>query len=270
MFTPAAKRRRLDDANQTLRKPFKSPALVRDRDPSNAAEAVPEQERKQVTPGSVGGGGGGGGAERRGDVYVTPSKKRTTTTTTQHCPFTLSRPQVGGSHSHGEGEEVTTPSGKAGGRRAAAAAAAGGSGSGSGSGSARTARQEEGREEVIRQAERIRGAAAAAGADEGPDGKEGLEGLVAKWRAASRMAAEEVFEGSKERVRNMGGMKGWNRARREFAEEERGFEGQDGAERGGDDDDEHEEFTMGTMLKSMNIDFDAIGYDEDAGWWRDG
>ncbi|CCF47041.1 hypothetical protein CH063_15585 [Colletotrichum higginsianum] len=37
-----------------------------------------------------------------------------------------------------------------------------------------------------------------------------------------------------------------------------------------EDDEEVEEFTMGTMLRSMNIDFDIIGYDEDAGWWRDG
>lgn len=31
-----------------------------------------------------------------------------------------------------------------------------------------------------------------------------------------------------------------------------------------------DEFTLGTMLRSMNVDFDVIGYDEDTGWWRDG
>ncbi|KAL3305181.1 DNA repair protein Dds20/Mei5 [Colletotrichum asianum] len=44
MYTPAAKRQRLDDASNTLRKPFKSPAVVRDRD-SAAGEATASSPR---------------------------------------------------------------------------------------------------------------------------------------------------------------------------------------------------------------------------------
>ena len=42
-----------------------------------------------------------------------------------------------------------------------------------------------------------------------------LETLVAKWRGVAQSAADEVFEGARERVARMGGMKAWRERMRE-------------------------------------------------------
>ena len=161
-----------------------------------------------------------------------------------------------------------------------------------------------------------------------------LAGLIAKWRQASRAAAEEVFEAARDRVDRMGGVgamrereremverrRGWDvddrRAERERrigemrarAEEEgvrigmaemeewglgdeemdtggdgeqgEGFEDTGGADGGRDDEvsmvfgDERsprltvlQNFTIGMMLKSMNIDLDLIGYSMEGEMW---
>ena len=49
-------------------------------------------------------------------------------------------------------------------------------------------------------------------------GDERLESLIAKWRAASRQAAEEVYTGARERVDRMGGVAAWREREREKAE----------------------------------------------------
>ncbi|EQB51774.1 hypothetical protein CGLO_08644 [Colletotrichum gloeosporioides Cg-14] len=273
MNTPAAKRRRLDDASNTLRKPFKSPAVVRNRDAAAGdATASPSRTDAVNTNSSstrCGGSATGATAQRSGIQLTTPAKQLSMPT---RRPFSLSRPQRGVSPSPLRTTGDGTPTGL------------------------RTARDVAGREEIIRQAERIRGGRSGAGSET----DEELIVLIAKWRAASRQAAEEVFEASKERVQSMGGMKAWRKTRREEqksflermmeeeprrdrdedADKEDGYspdnvgaenEGdkEDGDEAGEDDEDE-DEFTLGTMLKSMNIDFEVIGYDEDTGWWRDG
>lgn len=61
-----------------------------------------------------------------------------------------------------------------------------------------------------------------------------LEALVAKWRGVAQSAADEVFEGARERVARMGGMKAWRERMREGRmggwgeeeEQERGAEGE--------------------------------------------
>ncbi|PLN80665.1 hypothetical protein BDW42DRAFT_201207 [Aspergillus taichungensis] len=116
-----------------------------------------------------------------------------------------------------------------------------------------------------------------------------LEGLVAKWRGVAQSAAEEVFEGARERVARMGGMKAWRERMREDrmggwgeGEEEqkrgageegddyggtlerhrgRGIEEKESETRDGDDGDDEEEFTMDVMLKTLNVDLKAIGFD---------
>ncbi|GKT43183.1 uncharacterized protein ColSpa_03364 [Colletotrichum spaethianum] len=304
MFTPAAKRRRVDTANETLRKPFKSP-MVRDREEQVAGPAATEDttaSSPQLKPKGATRAGPDSGVGPRGTTattrprgvgtqMTTPAKQAATPT---RRPFSVPRPQLhpGASPSplrtgfHGVARPVTK-------------------GGVSVPGSKST-REAEGREEILRQAGRIRGGG------EGETDEELLE-LIEKWRAASRIAAEEVFEGSRERVEGMGGLKAWRRARREdgvrFAERMREEDGEgrgrghgdegveesspghveeeDGREAREDDDgedeastatrlrgerstDDQQEFTMGTMLRSMNISFDIIGYDEDTGWWRDG
>ncbi|PGH06215.1 hypothetical protein AJ79_06603 [Helicocarpus griseus UAMH5409] len=131
-----------------------------------------------------------------------------------------------------------------------------------------------------------------------------LEVLIRKWKTASREAAEELFVGAEERVKRMGGVKGWREGMRK-AEERRarwdeeemvanavnGGEGEDGEEieglraeevdvdvdvdadvakekkEGDGDGDEDESFTMDMMLKSLNIELDLIGFDKDTQQW---
>ncbi|RHZ45300.1 putative DNA repair protein Dds20/Mei5 [Aspergillus thermomutatus] len=115
-----------------------------------------------------------------------------------------------------------------------------------------------------------------------------LEALILKWKTVSQEAAEEVFEGARERVSRMGGMKAWRErmqsdsARWEQEEmnswygnaEAEGFEADEGEleqrkaelfdevemprkeqEVGaGKETPEDEEFTMDIMLKTLNID----------------
>lgn len=202
MFTPAAKRRRLDAANETLRKPFKSPAVRRDgdRDAGTSAAAAEDgtasSSAAQTDPGSAQRTGGASGARRlEMRQQTTPAKQLSTPTRPR--PFSVPRPQHGASPSplrrtplarKGTVANNVTPTG------------------------IRSAREVEGREEIIRQAERIRRG------DGGTD--EELVALIDKWKAASRLAAEEVFEASKERVQSMGGMRAWRKTRRE---EQRSF-----------------------------------------------
>ncbi|KLJ06732.1 hypothetical protein EMPG_17774 [Blastomyces silverae] len=133
-----------------------------------------------------------------------------------------------------------------------------------------------------------------------------LEVLVAKWKTASREAAEELFVGAEDRVKRMGGVKGWRenmrkaqesrarwddderdvggkgemgsegeeevkRRRAEMAEEIEGLEtrsdGKDGNKNKIGEGDEDESFTMDMMLKSLNIELDIIGFDKDTQQW---
>ncbi|KAK1635956.1 hypothetical protein BDP81DRAFT_406758 [Colletotrichum phormii] len=308
MFTPAAKRRRVDAANETLRKPFRSP-LVRDRDPGPGpdrnregitAAAVASSPSARVTTGVKTGGVSGLATTttttpRQGGTWkATPAKQKQTistpTPTPARRPFSVPRPHISQTGASPSPLRTTAAAGSFVARRTQAPGLVGGS--------KKSEREAEGREEILRQAERIRGVGIGTvggkSAGEGGETDEELVELIAKWRAASRIAAEEVFEGSRERVEGMGGLKAWRRARREdevrfrgmMEEEEKGVgigrgceewgEGDDGEGdgdgecEGEEEEEEEEEFTMGTMLRSMNIDFEIIGYDEDIGWWRDG
>ncbi|KXH53582.1 DNA repair protein Dds20/Mei5 [Colletotrichum simmondsii] len=332
MFTPAAKRRRVDAANETLRKPFRSPLVQRDR--GRDQDPGPERTRKVSTADvAAAAAAEDPAAEEDGDCdsaapaatdpaaasspsfargaatttpryatekFATPGKRgvsgtftSTSTATPAVTPTPTRRPfsvpRARGLQLTGASPSPlrTTTAGSYGGPGARKT----GPGLGFVSGGNKSEREAEGREEILRQAERIRGPVG-----EGETDEELVE-LIGKWRAASRIAAEEVFEGSRERVEGMGGLKAWRRARREdevrfmaMLEGEKGagrarrggceeWEGDDerdhGEEGGGEGIDEEEEaeeeeFTMGTMLRSMNIDFEIIGYDEDTGWWRDG
>ncbi|KAF2201620.1 hypothetical protein GQ43DRAFT_455644 [Delitschia confertaspora ATCC 74209] len=127
---------------------------------------------------------------------------------------------------------------------------------------------------------------------------EELKVLVEKWISATRAAAEELFAGTRDRVNRMGGVQGWREREKEQREwrsqwdkEERGIEGQrEDEEQEGyyertevekEEEEEEEEdeepsgggsdetFTMGMMLKTLNIDLDLIGYDKEAQRWSD-
>ncbi|KAJ5767361.1 uncharacterized protein N7511_004977 [Penicillium nucicola] len=117
-----------------------------------------------------------------------------------------------------------------------------------------------------------------------------LEGLIVKWRRISQDAADEAFVGAQARVNKMGGMKAWKRHSKRDAtrweedeetreiehvdEEEEEYrnlgglsemlEGRKIIERGTESD---EEFCMGYMLQTLNIDPKLIGYDVVAQRW---
>ncbi|KAF7117082.1 hypothetical protein CNMCM5793_005766 [Aspergillus hiratsukae] len=128
-----------------------------------------------------------------------------------------------------------------------------------------------------------------------------LEALILKWKTVSQEAAEEVFEGARERVSRMGGMKAWReRMQSDSArwEQEEMKSWYDSAEAEGvaiDEEEleqrkaelldevemprkeqeagtgreapEDEEFTMDIMLKTLNIDLKMIGYDKSTQRW---
>ncbi|ODH53242.1 hypothetical protein GX48_00438 [Paracoccidioides brasiliensis] len=124
-----------------------------------------------------------------------------------------------------------------------------------------------------------------------------LEVLIAKWKAASREAAEELFVSAEKRVERMGGVKGWKERMRQAQEkrarwdedvravgdrEDLESEWDEEVERkkaemetdsenvgGGNNEleDEDESFTMDMMLKSLNVELDIIGFDKDTQQW---
>lgn len=126
-----------------------------------------------------------------------------------------------------------------------------------------------------------------------------LEGLINKWRTTSREAAEEVFVGMKAKVDGMGGWKKWRSTQAEGAtgwndsqEENKGYAEKYGSDRDDegkeekrerrrmerdvkeqaekeDEEDEDEGFTMETMLKSLDIPLEVIGYDKAQQQWND-
>ena len=132
-----------------------------------------------------------------------------------------------------------------------------------------------------------------------------LEALIVKWRAASRAAAEEVFDGARDKVNKMGGVGAMRDRERQSKEKawgwddepkrdeeadgddnERSQEDSDGfriGEKEGEEQDEREKgaervetygeddegYTMDMMLRTLNIDLDVIGYDKGLQKWID-
>lgn len=145
--------------------------------------------------------------------------------------------------------------------------------------------------DLIRQARRIEDASRRKRPGEKIDAE--LKELITKWKAASRLAAEELFELVKGRVESMGGGEAWRRSRRGNAyddhddgegrgvkrvrdsedEEHEAKEGEgdeEGREGQGKEGEGNEEgFTMLMMLRSLNIEPEVLGWDEGEEKWKD-
>ncbi|KAK4178647.1 hypothetical protein QBC36DRAFT_324275 [Triangularia setosa] len=144
--------------------------------------------------------------------------------------------------------------------------------------------------ELVRQAKRIEEASRRKRPGEEVDAE--LKELITKWKVASRQAAEELFEVVKGRVDGMGGGGAWRESRKRRlgdwddgpdykkqrdegdGEEREGYEceveGDDGEEQDqkeGDGDDT-EGFTMLMMLKSLNIEPEILGWDPGEEKWK--
>ncbi|GLA48174.1 ERAD-associated protein [Aspergillus niger] len=107
---------------------------------------------------------------------------------------------------------------------------------------------------------------------------EELEKLIVKWRGVGQRVAEEVFEGARERVSRMGGVRGWREREMERSRSGGWWDDNEGKNGGGEGvkgdeekeveaEEEEEEFTIGMMLKTMGIDFKVIGYDGEGQRW---
>ncbi|KAJ4988828.1 DNA repair protein Dds20/Mei5 [Stagonosporopsis vannaccii] len=131
---------------------------------------------------------------------------------------------------------------------------------------------------------------------------EDLQVLIDTWRTASRAAAEELFGDTRDRVNRMGGVSAWKDREKEakertmkwdleekeverermeearengeiedeaydryaeLAEQHGSHEEEEGMSKAADDDS----FTMDMMLKILNIDLKLIGYNKDAQRW---
>ncbi|EPE10072.1 hypothetical protein F503_05167 [Ophiostoma piceae UAMH 11346] len=111
--------------------------------------------------------------------------------------------------------------------------------------------------------------------------------LIAKWREAGRLAAEEVYEFVAKRIAGAGGIKAWQAMaappppeedqecfkRRDDDEEECAYEREQADERREEEKQQEEEksqnFTMAMMLASLNVEPDLLAYDEVEERWKD-
>ncbi|KAK4454810.1 hypothetical protein QBC34DRAFT_433728 [Podospora aff. communis PSN243] len=264
---PSAKRRRVEAANSTLRKPFKSPLIKRPANPNLTSTPTPRTTGagtagRNVFDGPASGSGIAGirisSPSPLRFTPVTPNLKRRSMSPTKGR-------RTAGSREGGDGDTLQDQLRKI--QRETAA----------------RIRAAEAELEVVEQAVQIRQESEAKRPGEEIDAE--LKELVGKWKGASRMAAEELFELIKGRVERMGGTKGMLRRREGYYgggddAERRGGEEREGNESDGEreDDGDREEveeenenqgFTMLAMLKSLNIEPELLGWDPSEEKWLD-
>lgn len=265
MSTPSAKRRRVNTANATLRKPFQSPVIRR---PAPAAEAAADG-----TPGSGINGSktpDAATSNRSSDeVYSSGSPSVPSQLGALRPASTLLNPSKTPAGSARQGSKRKKPWGTQ----------AGASGPDNGrddddndskddnpfmalvkahrkAGQDAMIRDVGRRLETVQQARRIEGAPSEGGDPEGPADQE-LRGLVAKWKGAGRAAADELFEMVRGRVDSSGGPKAWRAMRQRQAEFYRGFDqewpatSRSAGGGGGDDDDERKLFAQDEVESSL-------------------
>ncbi|KUI54684.1 hypothetical protein VP1G_02038 [Cytospora mali] len=262
MSTPAAKRRRVDAANAVLRKPFQSPVIRR----PDAADGTPgpgDTPTSSKTPGTA-----GAGKRSLGNVYSpsSPSVPRKLggvwqqtrpaspllklSKTSELARVGKDRRVSGGVHLGSIGPEGVHDDHDDGNPFMALVNAH------------RTTGQDTMVKEVDKQLEIVQQAKKIEDASEGkyPGGPvdQELRDLVVKWKGASRLAAEELFEMVKCRVDNSGGPKAWKAMQRRQMEFYRGFGHESptkskavGNDDDDDNDDEGKEYAQGEVESSL-------------------
>ncbi|ROV95008.1 hypothetical protein VMCG_08331 [Cytospora schulzeri] len=261
MSTPAAKRRRVDAANAALRKPFQSPVIRRPGPlpplPPPPEDGTPESDSRIL--GTV------TGKRVIEDVYSpgspsTPRKNLGALRGTRPASSLLKVSSKTPYH----GSARLGSSRKSLGARAGGAVRPGNDGHDyhdddddndnpfmALAKSHRTTGQEARIKDIDRQLETIQQARKIEDASErrhpgGPVDQE-LRDLIAKWKGAGRVAADELFEMVRERVDSSGGARAWEAMRQRQMEFYRGFDMDSSAKSkaqgggGGDDDDGEEE-----------------------------
>jgi Swi5-dependent recombination DNA repair protein 1 len=225
---PAAKRRRVEAANATLRKPFRSPLISRPQSSGPAEEVT-------ATPTST-----------RSSQLVTPAR----TSKLAQSPF---RTPVSSTS-----KDIVKP-----GKKQVATGLAIGDGGGDDVVAQMRKLQKEmdghvvemQRElDLVQQAKHIEAESQGRRPGEPIDAE--LRALAGKWKAASRQAAEELLELTRDRVASMGGLKAW---RRRAAEVSQGFGDEDERSRGLDEDGEGGEDSLkGSLGKREESDDETV------------
>ena len=242
MSTPAAKRRRVDAANAVLRKPFQSPVIRR----PDAAEGGPGPGTNNRTPGSA-----TGKRPLLEETYSPSSPSAPRHQQPAQGPglrFSTSRGalrQTRPASPLPKSSKVPGPAARSVDKRAVvpgAHARALGPGNGGGGGgdndddnpflalvnSHRASGQQsmirdiDKRLEMVQQARKIE-AASEIQCPGGPVDQE-LRDAIAKWKGASRLAADELFEVVRERVESAGGPKAWRAMQQRQLEFYRGLD----------------------------------------------
>ncbi|KAH6853898.1 hypothetical protein B0I37DRAFT_440986 [Chaetomium sp. MPI-CAGE-AT-0009] len=278
---PAAKRRRIEAANATLRKPFRSPLVSRQQTEPGADSAPspsisrtsPAASFTPHTPVTPAPGRGGhrpvaasplfttspsptttstpGLLKRHANLTSKPNQSPITTTSTPNPPNPPNRKPKPNPNNNPDPEKDTPLLQQIHLSQTALTT---------------SLRATQARLDLVRQARRIEEAAHAKRPGEPVDAE--LRAMAARWKATSRLAADELFGLIRGRVEGMGGARAWRGTRRVG----RGWEEDRDAEEEEEEEEEESgetEFTMMMMLKSLNIEPEVLGYDPVEDKWRD-
>ncbi|KAI3391638.1 hypothetical protein diail_7006 [Diaporthe ilicicola] len=291
MNTPAAKRRRVDAANATLRKPFHSPLLRRRPETGDDSTPGPSTTPKAES------------TKRPSEETYSPSSP-----SVPRQPQAVRPARAAGNLRHSRPDsplKLSVASGPPAKRKISGPAEDEASPGNDNPfvtlvRAHKTASREATLKDldrqlgIVEQARRIEDASEESRPGEPVDQE--LRDLIAKWKTASRLAAEELFETVKERVDNAGGPKAWKEAQQRQLEFYQGFdqESPSKSKLSGEDfdaeysqdtqarldearirdearskpgEDDEPEFNMAQMLRSLNIDLSLLGYDEKEEKW---
>lgn len=185
---PASKRRRVETANTTLRKPFKSPLINR---PTTASDAsTPKSSSLKPRIAASGAGGGRSAFSRQPQQHVASPLTSAARSRSRKIPGKAPLKVEFPFNPFREKLQKT--------QRETAA----------------RLRVVKAEMELVQQAGRIERESKAKRPGEQIDAE--LREVTAKWRDASRLAAEDLFELIKQRVEGMGGAKGLRKQRQEY------------------------------------------------------
>ncbi|KAL3423510.1 DNA repair protein dds20 mei5 [Phlyctema vagabunda] len=263
MLTPAAKRRRIDTASQTLSKPFRSPFKPPLKPANEGASSHLSTPLKKVSRPST-------ATSSSTATSVAALRTPRSTGARQKTRISNDDPDIAPLLKQQRELEKEL----------------------------RAVKQEM---EVVEQAGKIE---VKCGPEDEIDAE--LKELVVKWKAASRLAAEEMFGGVRDRVNRMGGPRAWKEMQQKQVEFREGWDREEVPQNGGggdSDEDEDEEkrdlyaeygdvemetenekaargdtgedpgqedeFTMAMMLRTLNVDLKIIGYDREEQRWVD-
>ncbi|KAG4424281.1 hypothetical protein IFR04_002522 [Cadophora malorum] len=282
MSTPAAKRRRIDVASQTLSKPFRSPFKTPFKSPIKEGQA---QETTTSTPAQA----------------STPLASKITDSLLSSPAKTpsLSAPSTS---TRGTRTKKTFSS-------PVAAAALNADPDIAPMLKAQRELEKQLREvkeelDTAEQARQIEADSQKRDSDGDLDGE--LVELIEKWKGASRLAAEELFGKVRDRVNRMGGPRAWKEMQKKQEENRNAWDQEEQTNNNDSDDEENkdvekrdiyaeygiepeteneksqreksvddtgelpgqeDEFTMAMMLRTLNVDLDIIGYSREQQRW---